>query len=1053
MSEEAVKHLALVLDSTLSNSNQIREDGEKAFNQLAIDPLFPTVTFTLIKNYYAQVSPSVLLQAATSLKNYVSGGWCPFELVGSNLKMKESKIPNEAKQLIREGIVETICTVGASVPTRNQLAEVLKTVVSFDYPDHMPNLLQTLSNLLTSRNEMHMEVSLVCLLALFRKYEFAAHEDKEGAQELAQEYFHLINLTFPTLFDLFRSLQQNDSLVSARLQQALIKIFYTATHVVLPPNLVHPEAIVPWMEILIAIYLKPIPEEVIPKDKDDWKHFPWFIAKKWAIKTFTRLFQRYGTPENNDDALQVQFAKVFVSTFAPIILDAVFKTLTAPSSSVFRPILNQSLIFLQTSLRYSITFKVMNNFGINNILSQLLFPVFCCTEDDVIMFDEDPQEYVRRESDIGEEYYDPISTAESVMLEIIRLRGTKKYLPPFVQFLEQQLAIYNSNPQQYFNLKFGVLDALENLAPILNSEANYKQSMENVIASHVVTELRNQQFAILRAKACRTLSSFWNAKFTSQDAYQHIVKAILDCTRDPELPVRVNAANALKLIIQTPEAQSLLKPYLRDVLFVFFELMKEVENDELVSSLDTLIATFEEDIPPYAIEICQNLTNSFLRIVAEADEEDDLAAMTAVECLKSIQTVLGAVIELPDLYHQLEGVLFPLIRQSLTIDCLEYFDDVLKIVMFLTHVVKPLSDRLWSLFPIITSCYLDWAIDYAPSFVAPLDNYISYGTEQFIQNGGMDQIMMMYSKSLTDFSTYNERSVCDSSIIAGSQIIEVTLVNCTGKIDQYIPTILELAINRLDHAAEFSVSGVCTVLFDVIASCLFYNPILFFTFLESKQGLTTHVFRHWFETLPIMAKNHDRKISALAFSRILEIPTGNFPQSIKDAYAQIVSSTIKLLVDIRQHPEDEEDLDDDENEPDGGDALKKALALIGGGSKFANAEDFDHLIEDEEAVEYGSDEDFDDEGLEEMKKALAGLTGGGFAEEDNEVFTSPIDHINEIDYFFARMEDLFAREPAVFSHVKGTFGESEEKGIEFLKTVNAAIKEAEQQQQQEQGHQ
>ena len=524
----------------------------------------------------------------------------------------------------------------------------------------------------------------------------------------------------------------------------------------------------------------------------------------------------------------------------------------------------------------------MNKFGINETISKILFPVFCCTKEDITVFDEDPQEYVRRESDISEDYLNPVSTAETVMLEIIRLRGTKKYLPPFVQFLEQQLALYNSNPQELFPVKFGVLDALENLAPILNTEAQYKASVENVIGGHVITELRNPTCPILRAKACRTLSSFWNAKFSSQEAYQHIVKAILDCTRDPELPVRVNAANALKLIIQTPEAQSLIKPYLRDVLFVFFELMKEVENDELVSSLETLITTFEEDIPPYAVEICQNLSNNFIRIVSESDEDDDLAAMAAVECLRSIQTVLGAVIDFPEICSHLEALLFPLVRQSLNINCLEYFDDILKIIMFLTHSIRPITERLWSLFPVLVSCYLEWAIDYAPSFVAPFDNFISYGTDYFLQAGFMNQVMLVYSKSLTDFTTYNDRSTTDSAIIAGCQIVEVTLVNCTDRIDNFIPAILELAINRLDHAAEFSVAGATTVLFDVvcfppfsflrlflacswtmfllllwlqISSAVFYNPMLFFNFLESKQGMTAHVFKHWFETLPIFAKS------------------------------------------------------------------------------------------------------------------------------------------------------------------------------------------------------
>ncbi len=71
--------------------------------------------------------------------------------------------------------------------------------------------------------------------------------------------------------------------------------------------------------------------------------------------------------------------------------------------------------------------------------------------------------------------------------------------------------------------------------------------------------------------------------------------------------------------------------------------------------------------------------------------------------------------------------------------------------------------------------------------------------------------------------------------------------------------------------------------------------------------------------------------------------------------------------------------EEDENDIDGNAALKKALSLVGGGSQFANAEDFAHLIdEDDDAIEYGSDEDFDESGLDEFKKAVRFLITEAF---------------------------------------------------------------------------
>ncbi len=44
------------------------------------------------------------------------------------------------------------------------------------------------------------------------------------------------------------------------------------------------------------------------------------------------------------------------------------------------------------------------------------------------------------------------------------------------------------------------------------------------------------------------------------------------------------------------------------LLEVYFELMNEVENDDLVKSLEVLISQFSEHIAPYALALTQRLT-------------------------------------------------------------------------------------------------------------------------------------------------------------------------------------------------------------------------------------------------------------------------------------------------------------------------------------------------------------------------------------------------------------------------------------------------------------
>lgn len=48
------------------------------------------------------------------------------------------------------------------------------------------------------------------------------------------------------------------------------------------------------------------------------------------------------------------------------------------------------------------------------------------------------------------------------------------------------------------------------------------------------------------------------------------------------------------------------------MLSEFFKLMNEVENEDLVFTLETIVDKFGEEMAPYAIGLCQNLVRIFV---------------------------------------------------------------------------------------------------------------------------------------------------------------------------------------------------------------------------------------------------------------------------------------------------------------------------------------------------------------------------------------------------------------------------------------------------------
>lgn len=207
---------------------------------------------------------------------------------------------------------------------------------------------------------------------------------------------------------------------------------------------------------------------------------------------------------------------------------------------------------------------------------------------------------------------------------------------------------------------------------------------------------------------------------------------------DPELPVRVDACVALRAFLEPFEAEDLamLRPLLPAILRDFFALMGEVENEEMITTLEALIETFSDDMAQYAVQLAQHLAQAFWRIQQQEeendDDDDDTAALAAYGCVRTIGTLLEAVSTLPHLYTQLEDILFPIMDRYLSQDGESIFEEVVQMLSYFTFLSPELSPRLWTLWPKLHEAVTTWAIDYFDEVLVCLDNYISRGTEVFL---------------------------------------------------------------------------------------------------------------------------------------------------------------------------------------------------------------------------------------------------------------------------------------------------------------------------------
>ena len=70
------------------------------------------------------------------------------------------------------------------------------------------------------------------------------------------------------------------------------------------------------------------------------------------------------------------------------------------------------------------------------------------------------------------------------------------------------------------------------------------------------------------------------------------------------MPVRVNAAVSLIRLLDHKVAIDFVRPALSHVIRIYLKLIDDIDYDELISSLKKIVDVFEEEIGPYALDLC-----------------------------------------------------------------------------------------------------------------------------------------------------------------------------------------------------------------------------------------------------------------------------------------------------------------------------------------------------------------------------------------------------------------------------------------------------------------
>ncbi|KAK8556288.1 hypothetical protein V6N13_064338 [Hibiscus sabdariffa] len=993
--------LSLVLQAALSSNPAERKAAEQSLNQFQYTPQHLVRVLQIIVDNNRDIA--VRQFASIHFKNFIAKNWAPFD------PNEQQKISPSDKDVVRDNILVYVTQVPPLL--RVQLGECLKTIINSDYPEHWPHLLNWVKHNL---QDQQVYGALFVLRILARKYEFKSEEERTPVH-------HIVEEIFPHLLNIFSKLVQIDkpSLEVADLIKLICKIFWSSIYLEIPKQLLDPNVFNAWMMLFLNVLERPVPVEGQPVDPELRKSWGWWKVKKWTVHILNRLYTRFGdlklrNPENR------AFAQMFQKNYAGKILECHLNLLGSIRVGGYLPdrVTNLILQFLSSSISKNSMYTLLQP-QLDVLLFEIVFPLMCFNDNDQKLWEEDPHEYVRKGYDIIEDLYSPRTASMDFVSELVRKRG-KENLQKFIQFIVEIFKRYDAAPVEYkpYRQKDGALLAVGALCDKLKQTEPYKSELEHMLMQHVFPEFRSP-VGHLRAKAAWVAGQYAHVNFSDQNTFCQALHSVVSGVRDPELPVRVDSVFALRSFVEACRDLNEIRPILPQLLDEIFKLMNEVENEDLVFTLETIVDKFGEEMAPYALGLCQSLAAAFWRCMntAEADDEaDDPGALAAVGCLRAISTILESVSRLPHLFVQVEPTLLPIMRRMLTTDGQEVFEEVLEIVSYMTFFSPTISLDMWSLWPLMIEALADWAIDFFPNILVPLDNYISRGTAHFLNCKEPN-----YQQSLWNMisSIMSDKNLEDSDIEPAPKLIEVVFQNCRGQVDHWVEPYLRITLDRLRRAEK---SRLKCLLVQVIANALYYNSTLTLGILD-KFCVTSEVFNLWFQLLQQVRKSgvrvnfkrdHDKKVCCLGLTSLLALPG---EQLAGEALGRVFRATLDLLVaykdQVAEAAKEEEAEDDDgmdgfesDDDDDDADGSDKEMGVDAEDGDEADSIRLQKLAAQAKAFRANDDDDDDDDSDDDFS--------------DDEELQSPIDEVDPFVFFVDTVKVLQASDPLRFQNLTQT---------------------------------
>ena len=726
--EILLKSLAGTLDASLD----VRKRSEKELHQYEIHPGFTAYLLSLMVE--EDVPLGVKISAAILFKNRVVNYW----VLPANKEPNNMYIGNEEKETIRDNIVLTLTKIYKNSQLRVQVTTALHNILG---AEKWEALIPLMKKLISEGNNIdYVYTGLLCLYEYTKNYRWTGLESPNSSNPVLEDITIEI---FPALEVLLENLiSSDDSQVSDEMLYLTVKVFKYTTYSSLESYLKQPDNLGKWSTLQLQIISRPLPSYVLKEDSLDLRSsLPRIKAVKWCFGNFYRMLMRHGGGFSTRDKADNPFAKMFLQNFVPEILNSYWNIIEKWSS--------KQIWLSEDTLYYLISFLEqlvetpdwpLLQEKIDAVLEHIVLPTLSANNDTIELYEDDPEEYIRRFFDINRES----NTADVASINLVFRLAEKKFNETIGSLLTIIRNVCDKRHVDRQNLEVakeaeGALRILATLSHKLEKKLSPVHGQLDQVLHYLVNPEMSTETMVcypwLTARACDTLSMFFR-KYSDELILQDIFQGVVRCFQNEgQFPIQLTAIDALNTLVEDEKVASFIADQVPQLMSTLLDMSKKFESEILTGVMNSFVEKFSSNLAPYAQELSSSLGHQFIKVASECLERESSDSgnldldkeYQASGLLGTLNTLIVAVNSSPDVAASIELVVEEIAKFVLDNAMVTFLTEIIEMLESILFSTQKVSPSQWSIFLTTLDAFDTYAADYFDTFQPYFEAVINYG--------------------------------------------------------------------------------------------------------------------------------------------------------------------------------------------------------------------------------------------------------------------------------------------------------------------------------------